>query len=593
MARSRRPVKNPSIPRLEWVAKTYPDWVWYYTVRSFFEATGMDHQADEFMDEAYAIRARNEMAHHDGRDPALLPDELMGSVASMISASGNENTIYDKHLPWLAKNVNADGKRFVKALRKEIKERYPDFILRRPPFRASEFAASAGVTQADLDSAAAAGQLITVDPIEVYRDESPLAGIISDLGGDPTQGQLGELRGAEIEYAEAFRTIASLRDDFGSIVRWADETGADLSGYDAFEAGEAAHEWEAVRPKDLDIVPGDIVYKFSDGWTFQELSTKPQLKCEGVYLGHCVKSYKTNKIGVVYRIFSLRNADGEPVATLEWMLDGEYVRQFRTLGNRLPSDDDFDRALEFRLNYIDKNMVSGVPAVIPVDANRWPPLAADWGGEFKGMYEFDGDPATAFAVYEIESDGEEHRRDGSYRILVTMKSLGDPTIWLEDDEDPIPMGELMLRPNGVGSMSPQYIEQDHSELTRYGDAGVWSLWATTGVVPFYFRDELLIKYVYGAPASLWERVAQGSRANPGRRKVRPQAKRKTPEWKRLLDRSHRLWETYDAKPLKKNLVAFGAHIEKMKSSASLKVKTEARRAERAFNAEFKARGWKR
>jgi len=84
-------------------------------------------------------------------------------------------------------------------------------------------------------------------------------------------------------------------------------------------------------------------------------------------------------------------------------------------------------------------------------------------------------------------------------------------------------------------------------------------------------------------------ASKSQSANPRKRKP----KRKTPEWKRLLDRSHRLWETYDAKPLKKNLAAFGAHIEKMKTSASLKVKTEARRAERAFNAEFKARGWKR
>ena len=72
------------------------------------------------------------------------------------------------------------------------------------------------------------------------------------------------------------------------------------------------------------------------------------------------------------------------------------------------------------------------------------------------------------------------------------------------------------------------------------------------------------------------------------------AKRKaTPEYKRLLDRSHRLWETYDAKPLKKNLVAFGTHVERMEKSSSLKVKTEARRAARAFNAEFRARGWKK
>ena len=75
--------------------------------------------------------------------------------------------------------------------------------------------------------------------------------------------------------------------------------------------------------------------------------------------------------------------------------------------------------------------------------------------------------------------------------------------------------------------------------------------------------------------------------------VVPRTCKKTPEYKRILDRSRRLWETYDAKPLKKNLVAFGTHVERMEKSSSLKVKAEARRAARAFNAEFRARGWKK
>ena len=69
--------------------------------------------------------------------------------------------------------------------------------------------------------------------------------------------------------------------------------------------------------------------------------------------------------------------------------------------------------------------------------------------------------------------------------------------------------------------------------------------------------------------------------------------KKSLPWKRLITRCQKLWEAYDEKPLKKNLVAFGAHIEKMKASKSVRVKTEARRAARAFNAEFRARGWKK
>lgn len=80
--------------------------------------------------------------------------------------------------------------------------------------------------------------------------------------------------------------------------------------------------------------------------------------------------------------------------------------------------------------------------------------------------------------------------------------------------------------------------------------------------------------------------ARGVRHNPRRRA-------KTPEWKRLINRCQGLWEAYDKKPLKKNLLAFGKHIDKMKDSRSARVRAEARRAVRAYNAEFKARGWKK
>ncbi len=51
--------------------------------------------------------------------------------------------------------------------------------------------------------------------------------------------------------------------------------------------------------------------------------------------------------------------------------------------------------------------------------------------------------------------------------------------------------------------------------------------------------------------------------------------RKTkPEWKRLIDRCQKLWDTYCEKPTKKNLRLVLAHIEKMGESTSSKVKKE-------------------
>jgi hypothetical protein len=74
--------------------------------------------------------------------------------------------------------------------------------------------------------------------------------------------------------------------------------------------------------------------------------------------------------------------------------------------------------------------------------------------------------------------------------------------------------------------------------------------------------------------------------NPRRRR------KKTPEWKRLIEQSRRHWERYDEKPLKRNLFAFGAHLERMKASGSARVKAERARALRAFRREMKLHGWK-
>ena len=65
----------------------------------------------------------------------------------------------------------------------------------------------------------------------------------------------------------------------------------------------------------------------------------------------------------------------------------------------------------------------------------------------------------------------------------------------------------------------------------------------------------------------------------------------TPEWKRLIARCQRLWETYDKAPTKAKLEAFGAHIKKMKASKSVRAKAEAARATRSFNAEWKRQGY--
>lgn len=64
-----------------------------------------------------------------------------------------------------------------------------------------------------------------------------------------------------------------------------------------------------------------------------------------------------------------------------------------------------------------------------------------------------------------------------------------------------------------------------------------------------------------------------------------------PEWQRLIARCQKLWEAYDKAPTKKRLEAFGAHLEKMKASKSIKVKAERTRGARAFKQQWKAAGY--
>jgi fluoroquinolone resistance protein len=62
--------------------------------------------------------------------------------------------------------------------------------------------------------------------------------------------------------------------------------------------------------------------------------------------------------------------------------------------------------------------------------------------------------------------------------------------------------------------------------------------------------------------------------------------------KALMGHCQLRWEIYDAKPTKKNLMAFGRCIGRMKASKSARVKQERRRALRAFRSEMKSQGWK-
>ena len=574
MARSRRPVPNPSIPRLEWVAKTYPDAVWILTVFGFMEAAAMDDARTIMEYEAEAVVDMDQ-----GGESITYSGFLSDGVAYQIREYGAENTEYDRYIPWLAKSLNRVTKKPVKKLREVFEKAYPGLLLDRDlPHVVKRMAED--------------DELLSKVGKKVDRKESDPTPILVDAftvthgaAGDGVNDAWYHLD--EPAYTEAEGLIGlilggvqELISSFGTVVRWAEGAGVDLDDYEPLEAVELAKEWAARQPKDPSIVAGDVVYEFDDGWTFQELTTRPQFMCEGKYLDHCVKGYKPSKVGVVYRIFSLRDLQGRPVATLRWEIDGEYVSQYYGMSNETPEKDEVERAAEFRRNYIDENLVSSGNKLerLSPDAEQFPALAGEFEGEFLGAVQFRGRPDEAIAVYDT----------GFQEILLPTRAI-DTFVELLEEEAEKEHGEAAVekvREQVLSTVRKTPAESipvvDWMVDEGLGDSFPWELWKQIGV---QFPRDHLVNLI-----SAYE-LPHEPASNPRKRR---KAKRKaTPEYKRLLDRSRRLWETYDAKPLKKNLVAFGTHVERMEKSSSLKVKTEARRAARAFNAEFRARGWKK
>lgn len=102
-----------------------------------------------------------------------------------------------------------------------------------------------------------------------------------------------------------------------AIAMWSKQQGIDLNGTSLADALDAVETFE-VEVEGDDIPQGDVVYRFADGFTIQDLQTEEALRVEGEINQHCVGDY----CGVVEageaRIYSLRDPKGVPKVTIEW-----------------------------------------------------------------------------------------------------------------------------------------------------------------------------------------------------------------------------------------------------------------------------------
>ena len=126
--------------------------------------------------------------------------------------------------------------------------------------------------------------------------------------------------------------VLRLKEKSTAIAMWSKENSVDLTKTSLAEALDAVKGFEV----EIDVEQGEIVYEFEDGYTLQRLRTAGQLSDEGTVMQHCVGEYADAVVDGEVEIYSLRDPNGNPHATMEWDPCGEEFEQIQGKQNATP-----------------------------------------------------------------------------------------------------------------------------------------------------------------------------------------------------------------------------------------------------------------
>jgi len=93
-----------------------------------------------------------------------------------------------------------------------------------------------------------------------------------------------------------------------------------IASYDlpaAIVASDKWHEEMAAQGEGQGYQENNVVYSFKSGWSIQQVKTKNDLSVEGNLMGHCVGSYCESVYSGASEIYSLRDPQNQPHATIE------------------------------------------------------------------------------------------------------------------------------------------------------------------------------------------------------------------------------------------------------------------------------------
>lgn len=132
-----------------------------------------------------------------------------------------------------------------------------------------------------------------------------------------------------------------------------------LDPQEAFLAARAWHD-ELAQLREGQALPGVVIATWPDGSTLHRLVTRQQLQGEGDAMGHCVGGYWRQVREGGHVILSLRNPDGDSVATLD-MISG-HTRELHDLEG--PENEEIE-------DIEDQRKVAGLLEALEVDPDEF------------------------------------------------------------------------------------------------------------------------------------------------------------------------------------------------------------------------------
>jgi len=132
--------------------------------------------------------------------------------------------------------------------------------------------------------------------------------------------------------------LERLHNKMPEVRDWVEATSPNLMKLTPGQVLQRSSRWHAAlkRKQKAEAAlkhPGKVVYRFADGWTVQELTTKAQLGAEGEAMGQCVGGYCPRVERGESAIYSIRDPKGMSRVTIEVHPPTHRVVQVKGKGN--------------------------------------------------------------------------------------------------------------------------------------------------------------------------------------------------------------------------------------------------------------------